>query len=644
MHKKILRILSLSLAILLLVSVLPQEISANDLQIKEIRKQITSTYKSAKRWSGRPSFSGYCASLVNWQMYLLGITEEKLSNNGNQEYDYFSKLTHTSGGYSVRAYPDERYSLEAALNLVSQNGTKDAYNMIVCFQSTNSAAGRRYGHAFFVHAVLDGIVYFSESSSVSINGKYYAEGSAIAIPIKEFCDYYAKWAKYEGLIYFGRKTYADECIHFSSNLYVSVTESAPLYSSPCTSETDSRSQYRYELRAGEKLHVVGLYQNTEGECWYEVDDGHTGYIPADKTLLIATDYSDIRTANIVSPHNLRAGNVFNLKGQILSDHSYIHTVRAQVYSVAEDGLSLVYSTTATVDSTDYSLNGSTLSNNLAFRKLKKGTYQYMLAAVVGNYYVENGEVKLEWKTIPLWTAQFNVVSSRGGVSSVVFNANGGHTELNQIEIKNGSAIGTLPVPQRDGYRFLGWSTQHEGGEIIDGLHIVEENTVLYAQWAIDEAAQGWYPVDGTWHYLSGGKAYEGFIEDDGLVYYTDENGTPVTGWQTIDGQQYYFSHTGVMQTGLVTVDDTKYLFGEDGIAASGWVELDGKTCYVSSNGSLCTGWTNVDGQLHYFDQLSGYLILSQADNGSLNFVIHDEAMAGSLLDPITGILTPRPAA
>ena len=76
MHKKILRIATLALAFLLLVTVLPQESFANDLEIKEIKNQITSTYKAAKRYSGRPSFSGYCASLVNWQLYLLSSHTE----------------------------------------------------------------------------------------------------------------------------------------------------------------------------------------------------------------------------------------------------------------------------------------------------------------------------------------------------------------------------------------------------------------------------------------------------------------------------------------------------------------------------------------------------------------------------------------
>ena len=145
--------------------------------------------------------------------------------------------------YTVRAYPDERYNLKEALNFVSQDGTKKVYNMIVCFQSTISAAGRRYGHAFLIHAIIDGIVYYRESSSVSVGGKYFPEGSAIAVSLEDFWQYYCKW-DYEGLIYFGRKTYADECSAFTSNLYVSVNETTGLYSSPCTSELDPRSKYR----------------------------------------------------------------------------------------------------------------------------------------------------------------------------------------------------------------------------------------------------------------------------------------------------------------------------------------------------------------------------------------------------------------
>ena len=643
MHKKILRILTLALAILLLVTVLPQETFADDLEIKEIKNQITSTYKAAKRYSGRPSFSGYCASLVNWQLYLMGITKEKLGNNGNQEYDYFCKQTQTSGGYTVRAYPDERFSLKEALHYVSQDGTKKVYNMIVCFQSTNSAAGRRYGHAFLIHAIMDGIVYYSESSSVSIAGKYFPEGSAIAVTLEEFCQYYSKWNDYEGLIYFGRKTYADECSFFTSNLYVSVNETTGLYSSPCASEVDPRSKYRYDVKAGEKVHVVGLYRNTEGEYWYELDDGHNGFIPADKTTLISTDYSDIQVSNMVSPMNLRAGNRFSLKGQISSDHNRIYTIRAQIYKLEENGeMVQMDSATAMVDGNDYTLNGSSLSSSLAFRKLKKGTYLYTLAAVVGNYYCENGNVKLQWKTVPLWQARFEVTSSYSGLNSVQFDANGGAVEFNQVAQASGTPIGELPLPHRPGYRFLGWSTDQEGHNMVNTHYVISQNTVLYAQWTVDKTAEGWYPVDGTWYYLSNGQAQEGFFTDSGLTYFA-ENGTPITGWKIVEGKHYYFGRNGVMQTGLLEAEGVRYLLGEDGAAMSGWAEVDGNTYYLNSNGSFCSGWLRIDGQLHYFDAASGKLVLTQTDNGGpFDFVIHDKDLASSLLDPIFGLLSPVP--
>jgi uncharacterized repeat protein (TIGR02543 family) len=640
MHKKILRILTLALAILLLVTVLPHETFADDLEIKEIKNQITSTYKLAKRYSGRPSFSGYCASLVNWQLYLLGITEEKLGNNGNQEYDYFCKQSQTSGGYTVRAYPDERYGLKEALNFVSENGTKKVYNMIVCFQSTNSAAGRRYGHAFLVHAIIDGIVYYSESSSISIGGKYFAEGSAIAVTLDEFCQYYSKWSDYEGLIYFGRKTYADECIYFPSNLYVSVNETTALYSSPCTSAVDVRSKYRYDVRAGEKVHVVGLYRNTEGECWYELDDGHEGFIPAGSTTLISMDYSDIHANNVVSPLNLRSGNRFNLKGRISSDHNRLYTVRAQIYRVEGEELIQMDSATAMVDGNDYNLSGSSLSSNLAFRKLKKGTYLYMLAAVVGNYYCEDGEVKLQWKTVPLWQAHFEVTSSYKGANSIQFDPNGGTVEMNQVAHPKDTPVGQLPLPQRPGYRFLGWSTDAEGLNMVNTGYVVSQNTVLYAQWEVDKTSEGWYPVDGTWYYLCNGQAHEGFFQDSGLTYYA-ENGIPVVGWKTIEGKQYYFGRNGVMHSGLTVIDGVRYLLGEDGATLSGWAELDGASYYLNSNGSLCTGWISIAGQLHYFDMNSGKLVMTQTQNGNpFDFVIYDKNLASSLLDSALGLLAP----
>ena len=643
MHKKILRILSLALAILLLVSVIPQEISANELEISEIRTQITSTYKLARKSAGRKSFSGYCASLVNWQLYHLGITAEKTSNNGNQEYDYFSKMEHTTGGYRVNAYSVSRYTLEEALNLVSRNGTRDAYNMIVCFQSTGSGAGRRYGHAFLVHAIIDGVVYFNESSEMSINGTYYPEGSAIAVPIKEFCEFYNRYAQYEGLIHFGRKTYADECEYFASNLHASITEDTTLYSAPCTPETDGSSKLRTNLRVGERVHVVGLYRNTEGEYWYELEGGHEGYIKADHTEVITMDYSDVKAVDIVAPNNLRAGTKFGMKGLVRSDFNRIYTLRAEVYSVKDGNTALQYTSTAMVDSLDYALSGSSLSNNMPFRKLSKGTYQYKLSAVVGNYYFENGIVALEWKTITLWNSQFEVVSSRGKTSTITFNAMGGTSSLDQLEISTGAAIGNLPVSQRPGYAFAGWYTHEVGGEKVSDTWIVDSNVTLYARWIATPALNGWVLKNGVWSYLQGGQPYCGLVDDNGLTYYTDHNGIPSTGWTVLNGNICYFSTNGVLQTGLTIIAGQLHLLDEKGRPVTGWAEVNGNTCYLKYDGSLNTGWITIDGDEHYFDKEDGSLIVTKkAGSGPFEYIIHDNLKAGSLLEPLLGFAGLKP--
>lgn len=65
-----------------------------------------------------------------------------------------------------------------------------------------------------------------------------------------------------------------------------------------------------------------------------------------------------------------------------------------------------------------------------------------------------------------------------------FDANGGTCDIESMEVPNGTAVGTLPTPQREYYDFDGWYTEAEGGNRVD------ENTplssggdmTLYAHW------------------------------------------------------------------------------------------------------------------------------------------------------------------
>ena len=65
-----------------------------------------------------------------------------------------------------------------------------------------------------------------------------------------------------------------------------------------------------------------------------------------------------------------------------------------------------------------------------------------------------------------------------------FDANGGTCDTESKEVPNGTAVGTLPTPEREYYDFDGWYTEAEGGNRVD------ENTplsssgdmTLYAHW------------------------------------------------------------------------------------------------------------------------------------------------------------------
>ena len=66
---------------------------------------------------------------------------------------------------------------------------------------------------------------------------------------------------------------------------------------------------------------------------------------------------------------------------------------------------------------------------------------------------------------------------------IVFDANGGTADFYERDGSIGDTYGTLPNATREGYEFLGWFTEKEGGEQISSYSIINEsNPVLYAQW------------------------------------------------------------------------------------------------------------------------------------------------------------------
>lgn len=79
--------------------------------------------------------------------------------------------------------------------------------------------------------------------------------------------------------------------------------------------------------------------------------------------------------------------------------------------------------------------------------------------------------------------------------TVAFNANGGSVSEATRRVTNGTAIGTLPVPARDGYVFAGWFTAATGGTMISETTKVVADVTYYAHWTVSSGGSGGGTVD-----------------------------------------------------------------------------------------------------------------------------------------------------
>lgn len=74
------------------------------------------------------------------------------------------------------------------------------------------------------------------------------------------------------------------------------------------------------------------------------------------------------------------------------------------------------------------------------------------------------------------------VKDAGQKTSVSFDGNGGTASSGDRELEVGDPIGTLPMAEKDGCVFTGWSTQPDGGQQVFEDTIITKQTTIYAQY------------------------------------------------------------------------------------------------------------------------------------------------------------------
>lgn len=274
-------------------SALPEAVSYTESQLVERTEQ---TYTDAKKAVGYRSFNGRCSSMVNGSVIALGLHDATNRGNGRDIYDRYKDLGRTSTGYDVVCYDGSEYDLAGALRAVSGDGSRDVYNLIVGWDSGITASAAAYGHACFVHGIVDGMVYFSESFALELlNGDFYWEGEPIVCSIDDFAAFYNKWAYFEGLIHFD---YPDE--------------TAPDITVPEV-RTRSAEGFTVSFRAEDDMEITELYVRV----WRQGETEEAGvilpvtvYDGAAAVRVNSGDFDDYRGAYYVKCYALdRKGNL-----------------------------------------------------------------------------------------------------------------------------------------------------------------------------------------------------------------------------------------------------------------------------------------------------------------------------------------------
>ena len=395
------KLLSIALAIVVILAALPyfSTPSFAALSVSEVKAQITDTYQKARSRNSGNSFDGWCGAYVGQQLQILGINTTLVAPNGNGHYDAYTGLSETTGGYKVTCYPASSYSITSALNAITANG--NAYNILIGFEK--GYQGNPLGHCLFIHAIIDGTVYYSESFAFNS----YGEGSVIAQSISWVDSFYARNGyTLDGVVYFSKSAgvVRDE---YPSYATLEVTKQTPMHSLPCSDLTDSSSERICTWPVGKRLTATGLYRNTAGNYWYGVtdpDSGKEGYVFAGEVRVKELLW-DATITGADYPEELSLGSRFWIKGTVSTRYTGLQTVTG---SILKNG-TVRY--TCSVNTTSaFSLLNSKIDDALCFNELEAGGYNYLVSAKCRNYYATDGTTLAspETKTITVHSHYFSV--------------------------------------------------------------------------------------------------------------------------------------------------------------------------------------------------------------------------------------------
>lgn len=533
------KVFALILAFVLLFAALlttafaqPEEPTREEQIIQEAKR----VYYKSLGTAGKDSFAGFCGLMASHQLLHMGINDVLETYDGNKQFDAYATKERTTGGHYIKAYSAEGYTLEEALNAITHGGSRDAYNILVGFQWTNTASGNRYGHACVINAIVDGTVYFVESFYTSLGGP---EGNVIRCSIEQFANYFEDWTTFEGVIYFGTKRYADSCQTFATDVFVRARFDSTLRSEPCLLMENGCTRLR-SVAAGELLRATAVYKNARGELYYYIEDGDfTGYVIANAVSVVRLNPETLSLAQFSMSETIELGTDFSLKGMVRGGNSSVGTVQV---CVCDDQGNNFMQEWVQVD--NYCYNLEALNETLAFAELPEGSYWLTVGAEAACVTGKGTGLTTQYAYKELVKQSFAVGQD----------ADAAETQSAPEETKNGWLW-------ENGAWYL-----YADGEPCTGW--VNELGVDYYLREDGSVTVGWAEIDGQMRYFSNtGALCTGWLTTADGVYYRLQDGTAATLWQDIENRRYYFAEDGLLVTqGTLSDETTTYEIQPDGRA------------------------------------------------------------------------------
>lgn len=184
--------------------------------------------------------------------------------------------------------------------------------------------------------------------------------------------------------------YTSDCTFYASHCQFKTTQSTSINSEPCAAGSNDSTALQ-TAAAGTTFTSTGMYKNTSGILWYQVqlNNGRTGYIHGGHTSYVKDLTTDITLSGCDTPNGHVAGNKFSVTGSIASKYNRIDNAAVWVHRGFGTSGSIMIGSQDTVAGKSYNLLGSNIDYDTTFNVLGVGNYTYAISVTYTNYYAKS---------------------------------------------------------------------------------------------------------------------------------------------------------------------------------------------------------------------------------------------------------------